>query len=77
MTTNTIAVANTSNTASVGDTSLKVGDYLTISNTGFLTKVAGVGNADATMPASGMVWKVVKEYTMPDGQAGVKIQRVQ
>ncbi len=77
MTTNTIAVANTSNTATVGNTSLKVGDYLTISNTGFLTKVAGVGNADATMPESGIVWKVVKEYTMPDGQPGVKIQRVQ
>lgn len=77
MTTNTIAVANTSNTAPVGNTSLKVGDYLTISNTGFLTKVAGTGNADATMPASGMVWKVVKEDTMPDGQPGVKIQRVQ
>ena len=77
MTTNTIAVANTSNTAPIGDTSLKVNDYLTISNTGFLTKVAGTGNADATMPASGMVWKVVKETTMPDGQPGVKIQRVQ
>lgn len=77
MTTNTIAVANTSNTATVGNTSLKVGDYLTIANTGFLTKVAGVGNADATMPQSGIVWKVVKEYTMPDGQPGVKIQRVQ
>ena len=77
MTTNTIAVANTSNTATVGNTSLAVGDYLTISNTGFLTKVEGVGNADPTMPASGIVWKVVKEYTMPDGQPGVKIQRVQ
>lgn len=29
------------------------------------------------MPASGMVWKVIKEYTMPDNQPGVKIQRVQ
>lgn len=70
MTTNTIAVANTSDTAEVGTASLAVGDYLEISATGFLTK------ADSK-PATGIVWKVVKEYTMPDGQPGVKIQRVQ
>ena len=70
MTTNTIAVANTSDTAEVGTVSLAVGDYLEISATGFLTK------ADSK-PATGIVWKVVKEYTMPDGQAGVKIQRIQ
>lgn len=70
MTTNTIAVANTSDTAEVGTVSLAVGDYLEISKTGFLTK------ADSK-PATGIVWKVVKEYTMPDGQPGVKIQRVQ
>ena len=72
MTTNTIAVANNSNTASVGTVSLSVDDYLTIGTTGFLAKATGTG-----MPASGIVWKVVKEYTMPDGQPGVKIQRVQ
>lgn len=77
MTTNTIEVANTSDTAEVGTVSLSVGDYLQISNTGFLTKVTASGNESVTMPASGIVWKVVKEYTMPDGQAGVKIQRVQ
>ena len=70
MTTNTIAVANTSDTAEVGTASLAVGDYLEISATGFLTKAE-------KKPATGMVWKVVKEYTMPDGQPGVKIQRVQ
>ena len=70
MTTNTIAVANTSDTAEVGTASLAVGDYLEISATGFLTKVD-------SKPATGIVWKVVKEYTMPDGQPGVKIQRVQ
>lgn len=72
MTTNTIAVANTSDSATVGTASLSVGNYLEISATGFLTKASG-----DSMPASGMVWKVVKEYTMPDGQPGVKIQRVQ
>jgi hypothetical protein len=73
MTTNTIEVANTSNTADVTPTtsaSLAVGNYLTVSATGFLTKAE-------SKPASGMAWKVVKEYTMPDGQPGVKIQRVQ
>jgi hypothetical protein len=69
MTTNTIAVANTSDSAKVGSVSLSVGNYLTISNTGFLTK--------ANAPGDGMAWKVVKEYTMPDGQPGVKIQRIQ
>jgi len=69
MTTNTIAVANNSDTAEVGTASLAVGDYLTISATGFLTKAEAAGN--------GIAWKVVKEYTMPDGQPGVKIQRIQ
>ena len=70
MTTNTIAVANDSDTAEVGTASLAVGDYLEISKTGFLTKAA-------TKPGTGIVWKVVKETTMPDSQPGVKIQRVQ
>ena len=29
------------------------------------------------MPAKGMAWAVVKVYTMPDGQPGLKLQRVQ
>ena len=81
MTTNTIEVANTSDSAEVGTVELTKGNYLTISDTGFLTlATTGEGvNATAatTMPASGIVWQVVKEYTMPDGQPGVKIQRVQ
>ena len=70
MTTNTIEVPNTSDSAEVGTASLSVGDFLEMSNTGFLTKA----NAK---PQTGIAWKVVKEYTMPDGQPGVKIQRVQ
>ena len=79
MTTNTIGVANTSNTATVGSTSLSVGNYLTIGSDGFLALVTTSGSttASTTMPSEGIVWKVVKEYTMPDGQPGVKIQRVQ
>lgn len=74
ITTNTIAVANTSNTAEVTigtDETLVVGAYLAPStSTGFLTVAAN-------KPASGMVWKIVKVYTMPDGQPGFKIQRIQ
>ena len=49
--------------------SLAVGDKLKVDNaTGYLVK----DNAVST----GMIWKVVKEYTMPDGQPGVKLQRI-
>ena len=80
-TTNTIDVANTSDTAVVGTVELSVGNYLTVGSNGFL-KLATTGEgANAvpatTMPASGMVWKVIKTYTMPDKQPGVKLQRVQ
>ena len=71
MTTNTIAVANTSDTAKVGTASLAVGDKLQPDTAdGFLKKATGEN-------LTGMVWKVVKETTMPDGQPGVKIQRIQ
>ena len=80
ITTNTVATANTSNTAEV-NTSLTVakGNYLIVdSSTGFLKIADNNGTPVSTMPESGMVWKVVKEYTMPDGiSAGIKIQRVQ
>ena len=73
MTTNTIEVANDSNIKEVTPStsaSLAVNNYLTISATGFLTKAN-------SKPETGICWKVVKEYTMPDGQPGVKIQRIQ
>jgi hypothetical protein len=47
------------------EVSLSVGDKLTPGTDGYLA--AGEGE---------MVWVVVKEYTMPDGQPAVKIQRV-
>ena len=75
ITTNTFKEANTSNTAGV-DTGVNVdvGTYLQVdANTGFLD-VAGTQSLGSL---TGMVWKVVKETTMPDGQLGVKIQRVQ
>ena len=51
----------------------EVGDLLapvkdTTSNTLVLEEAAGT---------TGMLWQVVKVYTMPDGQPGLKLQRVQ
>ena len=73
-TTNSLTAANTSDSADVTigtDATLVVGAYLApSSSTGFLTIAQ-------SKPASGMVWKIVKVYTMPDGQPGFKLQRVQ
>ena len=73
-TTNSLTAANTSDSANVTigtDATLVVGAYLAPStSTGFLTIAQ-------SKPASGMVWKIVKVYTMPDGQPGFKLQRVQ
>ena len=71
-TTNTLE-ANTSATAETTGVSVDVGYYLEIGSTGFLTPAS----TPTTKPASGMVWKVVKIYTMPDGQTGIKVQRIQ
>lgn len=45
-----------------------LGTYCTVDTTGYLKKVE-----DAT---GEFVWKIVKVYTMPDGQEGVKLQRI-
>lgn len=56
-------------TNTINETSLAVGDELTPqAEDGILAK-AGASSAD-------MVWRVVKVYNMPDGQAGVKLMRV-
>lgn len=70
ITTNCFGVANTSGKAEVTCGDVDVNSYLAPSETGYLTVAA-------EKPATGMVWKVVKVYTMPDGQPGVKIQRIQ
>lgn len=47
-----------------------VGDNLIVDTDGYLKVYANpIGNFN-------MAWKVVKVYTMPDGQRGVKIQRI-
>ena len=69
-TTNTFGGANTSADAEVQQgVSLAVGNKLYVGANGFLTTTKG----DDDVP----VFKVVKEYTMPDGTPGVKIQRIQ
>lgn len=55
-------------TNTVKETELAVGDKLTPGADGYLAK-AGADAAD-------YVIKVVKVYTMPDGQPGVKLQRI-
>lgn len=61
----------TTNTVKDEFDSVEVGDYLTIDTDGYLKK------SGATLPASGQAWRIVKKYTMPDLQPGVKIMRVQ
>ena len=70
-TTNTFASAAGGPNATVVGPQLAVGNYLSISNAGWLTKAN-------SKPESGIVFQVVAETTMPDAKApGVKIQRVQ
>lgn len=66
-TTNTFG-ANNSKDAEVAGIVLEKGDKVSVGADGYL--VAGEG--DGTAP----VFSVVKVYTMPDGQPGVKIQRI-
>ena len=55
---------------------IAVGDILTpVKNNDSKTLV--LTKSGTSVPASGMAWVVAKVYTMPDGQPGVKIQRVQ
>lgn len=81
-TTNTFE-ANTSNVAETTGVSIDVGYYLEVGSTGFLeviesssTPVTTLAAAKSNANDASMIWKVVKVYTMPDGQDGVKIQRV-
>ena len=85
-TTNTFAQGNSQGAAVVGtaivDTTaindnesastaltLSVGDYLKIGADGFLTLTSDLNDAD-------MIWQVIKEFSMPDSQPAVKIERV-
>ena len=67
LTTNTLGAANTQFGETEGVT-LAEKDYVAPSATGFLDKVADANGE--------MVWQVVKVYTVPDGQPGVKLMRI-
>ena len=59
----------TTNTIKAAVGSLSVGSELVVGDDGYLTTTAGT-------KAGTMKWQVVKVYTMPDGQPGVKIVRI-
>ena len=68
-TTNCVGGANTSKDATYAGIDLEVGNKLKVdTSTGYLVKDNSV--------STGMIWQVVKVYTMPDGQPGVKLQRI-
>lgn len=68
-TTNCLATAGTKGSETDMGEDFTVGTYVSPNaSTGYLEKVSDT--------AGEFVWKVVKVYTMPDGQAGVKLQRV-
>ena len=64
----------TTNMVATGDNvTYEVGDKLTpVANAETKTLVL-----EKTNETTGMLWSVVKVYTMPDGQPGLKIQRIQ
>ena len=69
-TTNTFGGAASSDSVEVAGITLAVNDEVEVdAATGFLKKSAANSTA---VPG----FKVVKEYTMPDGQPGVKLQRI-
>ena len=65
-TTNCLVAGNTSGSVEVDMGEVAVGDTFVPSATGYLVKGE----------SGDLVWKVVKVYTMPDGQDGVKLQRI-
>ena len=69
-TTNCIGLGNTDKNASVTyNEDLESGDKLKVNtSTGYLVKDNSV--------STGMIWQVIKVYTMPDGQPAVKLQRI-
>lgn len=68
-TTNTFG-ANTSPSSTVSGISLDLGDTVKVNtSTGYL-QLASTADTDV------MLWQVGKVYTMPDGQPGVKLQRI-
>lgn len=59
----------------INETELAVGDMLYVGEKGILCKTAAE-KSDSFAGSGDMTWQVVKVYTVPDHQRGVKIQRV-
>ena len=55
---------------------ISVGDPLYVGDKGILTKTKKTTANDDGAVSGDMVWQVVKIYTMPDNQKGVKIMRI-
>ena len=68
-TTNTFGGSAESDSATTSFTAMNVGDKLEVNAQGFLDAVS----EHPTAP----IFQVVKVYTMPDGQMGIKVQRVE
>ena len=66
-TTNCLEKANTDGKSEITMTDVSVGDKLAPNAKGYLEK---------TESATGMLWQVVKIYTLADGQAAVKVMRI-
>ena len=66
-TTNCLEKANTDGKSEITMTDVSVGDKLAPNAKGYLEK---------TEAATGMLWQVVKVYTLADGQAAVKVMRI-
>ena len=69
-TTNCLAVANTDGKTEVDMGTITLGDELGVASTGYLVEASTLTSYD------GPIFKVVKIYTMPDGQEAVKVQRI-
>ena len=70
-TTNTLEKGNTSGKTEIETETLAVGDLLQPNAKGYLKKAAGELDT-----LTGMVWQVVKVYTLADGQPAVKLMRI-
>lgn len=67
-TTNCVGGANTSGKATYAGIELEKGNILKVDATGYLVK--------GKETDEGLLWQVVKVYTMADGQPAVKLQRI-
>lgn len=72
------AIGDIFTTNTIDETTLAIGDILSPRDTdGILVKVAdATGPVEDPAGTSTMQWQVVKIYTMPDGQNGVKVMRI-